>query len=52
MVDDVFDVCTSIQFVNILLSSFISMLIMEVGLKYSLFIESFCGLDIRETGAS
>ena len=37
---------------SILLSSFVSILISEIGLKFSFFVESLCGLGIRVTVAS
>jgi hypothetical protein len=37
---------------SVLLSNFASMFIREIGLKFSLFVESLCGLGIRVTVAS
>jgi len=52
MLDVVFDVLFWIQFVSILLSIFVSMLIREIGMKLSLFAESLYSLEIRVTWAS
>ena len=44
--------CSWIQFARILLSIFPSVFIREVGLKFSFFIGSLCGLGISVTVAS
>jgi hypothetical protein len=51
MMNDCFDVFW-IQFVRILLSIFASILIKEIGLKFSFFVGSLCGLGIRIIVAS
>jgi hypothetical protein len=49
--DDCFDVFW-IQLAIILLSIFASIFIREIGLKFSIFVGSFCGLCIRVIVAS
>jgi hypothetical protein len=44
--------CSWIQFVRILLSIFASIFIREIGLKFSFFVGSLCGLGIRVIVAS
>ena len=44
--------CSWNQFVRILLSIFASIFIREIGLKFSIFVGSFCGLGIRVMVAS
>jgi hypothetical protein len=44
--------CSWIQFGRILLSSFVSIFIREIGLKFSFFVGSLCGLGIRVIVAS
>jgi hypothetical protein len=39
--------CSWIQLARILLNSFASIFIREIGLKFSIFVGSFCGLGIR-----
>ena len=39
--------CSWIQFVRILLSIFALIFIRKIGLKFSIFVGSFCGLGIR-----
>ena len=39
--------CSWIRFARILLSIFASIFIREIGLKFSFFVGSLCGLDIR-----
>ena len=46
MMDDRFDVFLD-RFARILLSIFASIFIREIGLKFSFFVEYFCGLGIR-----
>lgn len=43
-----FLMCSCIQFASILSRIFVSMFIVEIGLKFSLFIESLCCLGIME----
>ena len=52
MVKDHFDVCYSFRFARILLSTFASMFIREIGLKFSFFLQSLCGFGISRIGAS
>jgi hypothetical protein len=40
-------ICSWVQFARILLSIFASIFIREIGLKFSIFVGSFCGLGIR-----
>jgi hypothetical protein len=42
--------CSWIQLARILLSIFASIFIREIGLKFSIFIGSFCGFGIRVIG--
>ena len=44
--------CSWIWLVRILLSIFASIFIREIGLKFYIFVESFCGLGIRVIVAS
>jgi hypothetical protein len=44
--------CSLIQFARIVLISFASMFIHEIGLMLSIFVKSLCGLGIRVTVAS
>jgi len=44
--------CSWIRFARILLSIFASIFIREIGLKFSFFVVSFCGLGIRVIVAS
>jgi hypothetical protein len=46
MMDELF-MCSWILFVRILLSIFASIFIREIGVKFSFFVGSLCGLDIR-----
>ena len=52
MMDDHFDVFLDFFCVRILLSIFASIFITEIGLKFSLFVGSLCGLGIRVIVAS
>jgi hypothetical protein len=47
-----FLMCSWIRFVTILMSIFVSMFIRVIGLKFSFFVESLCGLGLRVTVAS
>jgi hypothetical protein len=51
MMDDPFD-GSWIQFARILLSIFAAIFIREIGLKFSFFVGSLCGLGIRVIVAS
>jgi hypothetical protein len=51
MMDDHFDVFLDLVRQN-LLSIFASLFIREIGLKFSFFVESLCGLGIRVIVAS
>ena len=44
--------CSWIRIARILLSIFASIFLKEIGLKFSLFVGSFCGLGIRVIVAS
>jgi hypothetical protein len=44
--------CSLIQLAKILLRIFASIFIREIGLKFSIFVGTFCGLSIREIVAS
>ena len=46
MVDKLFDVCCN-QLASILLKIFVSMFIMDIGLKFSFLVESLTGFGIR-----
>ena len=46
LINDVFDV-SWIQFWSILFNTLISRFIREIGLRFSYFLESFCGVGIR-----
>ena len=50
-IDD-FLMCYWIRLARILLSIFASIFIREIGLKFSIFVGSFCGLGIRVIVAS
>jgi len=51
MMDD-WLMCSWIWFARILLSIFVSIFLREIGLKFSFFVGSLCGLDIKVTVAS
>jgi hypothetical protein len=44
--------CSWIQLARILLSIFVSIFLREIGLKFSVFVGSLCGLGIRVIVAS
>ena len=48
----IFLICSSIQLARILLSIFASIFIREIGVKFSFFVGSLCGLGIRVIVAS
>jgi hypothetical protein len=51
-VDDAFDVFLDSVWDFFFMEYFASMFIREIGLKFSFFLESLCGLGIRVTVAS